>query len=215
MNKFLNFLSRWKQLERDPLIQKHRSVNKAADYILRFVVVASSLTNFMVLAFIFTNTTSSAVLYNHPELINIFTRPALLVSQSLTTTYMILLVLVNVNILVLVSYQTASIVDALESATKKIFEDLEPPRFRSTEKSSCNQFHEQWSLYEQLRHRVNEANNLLGFLPLPTLCIFYMNNVQLNTLICRPKDLYEVSYSLLLQIFGTIVTYTVIILQSA
>ena len=44
---------------------------------------------------------------------------------------------------------------------------------------------------------------------------FYMNNVQLNILICRPKDLYEVSYSLLLQIFGTIVTYTVIILQSA
>ena len=84
----------------------------------------------MVLAFIFTNTTSSAVLYNHPELINIFTRPALLVSQSLTTTYMILLVLVNANILVLVSYQTASIVEALESATKKIFEDLEPSRLR-------------------------------------------------------------------------------------
>ena len=160
---------------------------------------------------------------------------------------MILLVLVNVNILVFVSYQTASIVEALESATKKIFEDLEPSRFRSTEKSSCNQFHELWSLYEQLRHRVNEANNLFRFLVivvhallfisicvtadavllnlktlpvtdlilLPTLCTFYVNNVQLNTLICRPKDLYEVSYSLLLQIFGTIVTYTVIILQSA
>ena len=135
----------------------------------------------------------------------------------------------------------------MESATKKIFEDLEPPRFRSTEKSSCNQFHELRSLYEQLHQRVNEANNLFGFLVivvhallfisicvtadavllnlktlpvtdlilLPTLCTYYVNNVQLNTLICRPKDLYEVSYSLLLQIFGTIVTYTVIILQSA
>jgi len=147
-NKFLNFFSLWNQLERNPLIQKHRKFSKSEDYIVRFLVIASSLINVMLLVFIITNSTSFSVLANHPELINIFTRPVLLVFQSLTTTYMIVVSVVSAIIPVLVSCQTGSIVEALESATKKIFEDLEPSRLRSSGKSTCNQFHELWSLRE-------------------------------------------------------------------
>ena len=43
----------------------------------------------------------------------------------------------------------------------------------------------------------------------------FLYNIQANTLTARPCDLYDISYSLLLQMFSVVVAYSVIILQSA
>ena len=43
----------------------------------------------------------------------------------------------------------------------------------------------------------------------------FLYNIQANTLTARQCDLYDISYSLLLQMFSVVVAYGVIILQSA
>ena len=45
--------------------------------------------------------------------------------------------------------------------------------------------------------------------------LVFLYNIQANTLTARPCDLYDISYSLLLQMFSVVVAYSVIILQSA
>jgi 7tm Chemosensory receptor len=181
--------------------------------------------------------------------------------------------------------------NALASATRQIFDDLETFK---TKNSLTKQFHELWYLFEQLRLKVDEANNLFGILALLVHAIFflivcltvdtfvvnskslqladlialstfffifamflirviliasesekssrqlavavwmeisqngfllteterlsaalYLNNVQSNMLTARPCEMYDINNSLLLHIFGTVLTYTIIVLQSA
>jgi hypothetical protein len=59
----------------------------------------------------------------------------------------------------LIAYETGSTLNALSSATKQIFDDVETSK---TKYSLTKQFHDLLHFYEQLRHRTNEANNLFG-----------------------------------------------------
>jgi len=61
---------------------------------------------------------------------------------------------------------------------------------------------------------ISEKGSLLTETERPSAAS-YLNNIQTNALTARPCELYDINNSLLLQIFGTIVTYTIIILQSA
>jgi hypothetical protein len=61
--------------------------------------------------------------------------------------------------------------NAMASATRQIFDDLETFK---TNNSLTKQFHELWYLFEQLRLKVDEANNLFGILALLVHAIFFL-----------------------------------------
>ena len=254
-------------------------------------MVITFLVNSVLLATIFFNSNSPLLLTRHPKLVATFTRPVLLLIQSLSAIYVSTILLVGGGAPTFIAYETGSMLNALSSATKQIFDDLETSE---TKYSLTKQLHDLWHFYEQLRLRTDEANNLFGILvilehatffliiclavdtfvlntktlPLADLIILpvfffffvlflvamtliaseseksslklavtvslliskngsflteterltaasYLNNIQSNVLTARPCELYDINNSLLLQILGTIVTYTIIILQSA
>jgi hypothetical protein len=58
---------------------------------------------------------------------------------------------------------SGSMLNALSSATKQIFDDVETSK---TKYSLTKQLHDLWHFYEQLRRRMDGTNNLFGILVL-------------------------------------------------
>ena len=289
-NTILKFFKFWNELECHPVMQNRRNDKKMTTLVIISMVI-TFLVNSVLLATIFFNSNSPLLLTRHPKLVATFTRPVLLLIQSLSAIYVSTILLVGGGAPTFIAYETGSMLNALSSATKQIFDDLETSK---TKYSLTKQLHDLWHFYEQLRLRTDEANNLFGILvllehatffliiclavdtfvlntktlPLADLIILpvfffffvlflvamtliasesekssrklavtvslliskngsflteterltaasYLNNIQSNVLTARPCELYDINNSLLLQILGTIVTYTIIILQSA
>ena len=289
-NTILKFFKFWNELECHPVMQNHQNAKKMTTLVIICMVI-TFLVNSVLLATIFFNSNSPLLLTRHPKPVAIFTRPVLLLIQSLSAIYVSTILLVGGGAPTFIAYETGSMLNALSSATKQIFDDLETSE---TKYSLTKQLHDLWHFYEQLRLRTDEANNLFGILvllehatffliiclavdtfvlntktlPLADLIILpvfffffvlflvamtliasesekssrklavtvslliskngsflteterltaasYLNNIQSNVLTARPCELYDINNSLLLQILGTIVTYTIIILQSA
>ena len=227
------------------------------------------------------------------ELVELFTRPVLVVTQATSVLYFSIILNWSVIIPPITSYHMGSVLTALQSATEGAFAALEAPN-KFQRKAIGEQLGQFWLLYEQLRSKVNETNYLFGFFNLLAygllfVCIttltgtlllnfkdlpvydiitsafllimfviflfmmtltqshleqcsrrlaassalmisktchllseserisshLYIINIQHNVLSARPYDLFTVNYSLLLQMFSVVVTYSVILLQSA
>jgi hypothetical protein len=168
---FLEFFQLWNQLEHHPLMQNHRKFNKNSIKMVIFLMASTYLVSAVEVVTIFFNTLSPSSLSRQPELVNIFTRPVLLAIQSLTNVYVSTILLVGGAVPTLFAYETGSMLNAMASATRQIFDDLETFK---TNNSLTKQFHELWYLFEQLRLKVDEANNLFGVLALLVHAIFFL-----------------------------------------
>ena len=291
--KFLKFFQEWDELEHQPLIRRFWNTDSKPTIFLRINLIMDISTIFIVIALICINPTAPMWLTHRTELVDIFTRPVLFITQAISLVYLTMILNWSVVVPTITAYHMGSALTALQSATENNFAALDSPnKFqRNAIGDRLNQF---WHLYEQIRSKANETNYLFGLLhfllygmlfvcitfqtgtlllyrkDLPiheiiTLvfllialitylfmliltqsqleqcsrqlaassalvisktchllteserisCKLYIINIQQNVLSARPYDLFSVNYSLLLQLFSVVVTYSVILLQSA
>jgi hypothetical protein len=120
-------------------------------------------------------------------LVAVFTRPMLLVIQSLSVIYVSTILLVAGAVPALIAYETGSMLNALSSATKQIFDDVETSK---TKYSLTKQFHDLGHFYEQLRLRMDQANNLFGIsVLLEDATFFLIICLVVDTLVLNTKTL--------------------------
>ena len=288
--KFQKFFQEWDELERQPLIQRFWNTDNKPTIFIRVNLTLVMSSVFIIIVLICITPTAPMWMTHRTELVDIFTRPVLVITQAISVLYFAIILNWSVIIPPITSYHMGSVLTALKSATEDTF--AAPNKLQR--KAIGEQLDQFWHFYEQLRSRVNETNYLFGFFNLLAygllfVCIttltgslllnfkdlsvyeiiisafllfmfitflfmmilthsqleqrsrrlaassalvisqtchllteserigshLYIINIQHNVLSARPYDLFTVNYSLLLQMFSVVVTYSVILLQSA